>query len=376
MALSSTTFQENTPVTRTTRSGFAALLLALPAVAISQDTKNAAQKLARPSIYDEKADAKEQIKTATALARRDARRVLVMFGFNGCGWCHKLHGLFASDKDIRTLLADEYVLAMVDVQAQNADDLLRDCKTALSREELQKGMGYPFLAVLDGSGRVVTAQRTDPLEVGDHHDSAQVKAFLEKWVAPKVVASKVFEEGLAKASTEDKLVFLHFGAPWCGWCHQLDAFLARDDIAPILGREFIDVKLDLDRMTGAREIFNRYNAGTSGGIPWFVFLDPRGTAIVTSEGPKGNIGYPATPEGIEHFIVMLKKAARKLDRAQIEMVEAALKAERIPFFIAKLKKAVRKPDRAQIESLIEMVEAAHKAEAKKIEASRANAKAQ
>ena len=359
-----------------TRSGFAALLLALPAVAISQDAKNSAQKPARPSIYDEKADAKEQIKNATALARRDARRVLVMFGFNGCGWCHKLHGLFASDKDIRTLLADEYVLAMVDIQAPNADDLLRDCKTALSREELQEGVGFPFLAVLDGDGRVVTAQRTDPLEVGDHHDSARVKAFLEKWVAPKVAASKVFEEGLAKASTEDKLVLLHFGAPWCGWCHRLDAFLARDDIAPILGREFVDVRLDLDRMTGAEGILKRYNPGASGGIPWFVFLDPRGTAIVTSDGPKGNIGFPGTPEGIEHFIAMLKKSARKLDRAQIELVEAALKAERIPLFITMLKTAVRKHDRPQIEALIEMVEAARKAEAKKIEASRARAKVQ
>jgi uncharacterized protein YyaL (SSP411 family) len=358
------------------RSAVAALILALPAAAISQDTKKTDQKPAHPSIYDEKVDAKEQIKTATALARRDARRVLVMFGFNGCGWCHKLHGLFASDEAIRTLLADEYVLAMVDVQAQNADDILRDCKTALSREELQKGVGYPFLAVLDGNGRVVTAQRTDPLEVGDHHDPGKVKAFLEKWVAPKVAASKVFEDGLAKASRDDKLVFLHFGAPWCGWCHKLEAFLARDDMAPIFGREFVDVKLDLDRMAGAREILKRYNADASGGIPWFVFLDARGTAIVTSDGPKGNIGYPGTPEGIEHFIVMLKKAARKLDRAQIEMVEAALKAERIPLFITKLKQAVRKHDRAQIESLIEMVEAARKAEAKKIEASRTSAKAQ
>ncbi len=376
MALSSTTFPEDTPVTRITRSVVAALLLALPAGAIAQDTKNAAQNPARPSIYDEKTDAKEQIKTATALARRDARRVLVMFGFNGCGWCHKLHGLFASDKDIRTLLADEYVLAMVDIQARNADDLLRECKTALSRDELQKGVGYPFLAVLDGNGRVITAQRTDPLEVGDHHDPAKVKAFLEKWVAPKVAAAKVFEEGLAKASAEDKLVFLHFGAPWCGWCHQLDAFLARDDMAPILGREFIDVNLDLDRMMGAREILKRYNPDASGGIPWFVFLDARGTALVTSAGPNGNIGYPATPEAIEHFIAMLKKAARKLDRAQIERVEAALKAERIPLFSAMLKKAARKPDRAQIEALLEMVVAAQKAEAKKIEASRASAEAQ
>src|SRR5262249_11135398 len=160
---------------------------------------------------------------------------------------HKLHGLFESDREIRERLADEYVLAMVDIEAPNADGLLVRAKAALDAEELKKGVGFPFLAVLDGDGKVVTAQRTDPLEVGDHHGPAKVKAFLEKWAAPRAVASKVFEQGLAKASSDDKLVFLHFGAPTCGWCHKLDAFLAREDMAPLIGREFVDVKIDLDR---------------------------------------------------------------------------------------------------------------------------------
>jgi hypothetical protein len=58
-----------------------------------------------------------------------------------------------------------------------------------------------------------------------------------------------------------------------------------------------------------------------------VFLDSRGDAIVTSDGPKGNIGYPATPEEIEHFIAMLRKSARKIGPAQVEEIEAALMAE-------------------------------------------------
>jgi thioredoxin-related protein len=165
------------------------LLLVCPVVADGQGAGASAKKSTRTRLYDTEADAKEQIKTATAQAQRDTRRVLVVFGYNECGWCHKLHGLFASDKAIRKLLADEYVLVMVDIKSPHADGLLKKSKAALS-EDLKKGIGFPFLAVLDGDGKVVTAQRTDPLEVRDHHDPAKVKAFLKRWAAPKGPDSK------------------------------------------------------------------------------------------------------------------------------------------------------------------------------------------
>src|SRR5258708_2277039 len=124
LASVSTISKEATPVTRITRSVAAAFLLALPAVAIAQESKGDAGKPTRPTIYDAKADAKEQVKKATALARRDGQRVLLMFGGDWCGWCHKLHALFNSEPAIRELLADEYVLVMVDTQAPHAEDLL------------------------------------------------------------------------------------------------------------------------------------------------------------------------------------------------------------------------------------------------------------
>lgn len=305
-----------TPISRTL---IAALLLVTPA-AVAQEPKAAAKKAARPLIYDVKADADVQIKATTALAARDSRRVLVMFGGDWCGWCHKLHDLFAADPAIRKLLAEEYVVAMVDVMAPNAQALLKRCKGDL------KDISFPYLAVLDGRGEVVTRQKTDPLEEGDHHDPAKVKEFLGKWTAPKVSSPQALEEALAKASSEEKLVFLHFGAPWCGWCHKLDAFLAREDMASILGLDFVDVKIDMDRMTGAEEVLRRYNPEKSGGIPWFAFLDAKGKAIVTSDGPKGNIGFPAAPEEIEHFVAMLKMARRRIEPAQVEAIGAALKA--------------------------------------------------
>ena len=31
-------------------------------------------------------------------------------------------------------------------------------------------------------------------------------------------------------------VFLHFGAPWCGWCHRLENWMAKPEVAAILAK--------------------------------------------------------------------------------------------------------------------------------------------
>ena len=47
--------------------------------------------------------------------------------------------------------------------------------------------------------------------------------------------------------------------------------MAAKDVAPILAKEFVNLKLDYDRMPGAKELQLRY-AGKNIGLPWFVFL--------------------------------------------------------------------------------------------------------
>jgi uncharacterized protein YyaL (SSP411 family) len=306
----------------------ALMLVALwPAAALAQvasEPQAKAKETAKAPLYDEKADARAQVAAATAKARRDNSRVLVMFGFNSCGWCHKLHALFDSDAKIKKTLHDEFVLVMVDTSAPHAAELIRESKAALSKEDEGKAVGYPFLAVLDPSGKVVTAQRTDPLEEGDHHDPKKVLEFLSRNVAEPADARKVLEGALARAGSEDKRVLLHFGAPWCGWCHRLDDFLARDEIAPVVGRDYLDVKIDIDRMTGGKDVMAKYRPEKSGGIPWFAILSPGGEVLATSDGPKGNIGYPAQPEEIQHFLAMIRKTSRKIEPAQIDKIESVL----------------------------------------------------
>jgi thioredoxin-related protein len=310
------------------------LALAQPAAADPPADKPAAdapaEKAEKPAaakkapLYDPKADATKQIDAAVKKAQRDSSRVLVMYGFEGCVWCQRLHGLFQKDENIRKLVHDEYVFVPVDIKSPHADEHLKAAKAALAKEELEKGVGYPFLAVLGGDGKVVTAQRTDPLEEGKGHSPERVKEFLDRWVAPKADAKAVLKDALDRAEKEDKRVFLHFGAPWCGWCHKLEDFLAREEIAAILGPDFVDVKIDTDRMTHGKEVMKEY-CEKQGGIPWFAILDAKGKALATSDGPKGNIGYPAEPHEIDHFLAMLKQGARKLEPDQVERIEAALR---------------------------------------------------
>jgi thioredoxin-related protein len=283
------------------------------------------------SIYDQSADAQAQVEKAKAVARHEDKRILVMFGFEQCGWCHKLHKLFASDDEIRKSLSYEYVLVMVDIKAPGAQELLKTCKAALSPEELQKGVGYPFLSVLDPDGKVVTAQRTDPLEEGDHHNPGRVKEFLSKWCVPAKDADVVLQAGLARASSEDKRVFLSFGAPSCGWCHKLADWMAQPEITAILDREFVTVKVDIDRMTHGKDMLTRFRKSEQGGIPWFVVLDSSAKPLGNSDGPNGNIGYPFKPEEIDHFMSLITKESRRIDSAAGDRLRQSLKenADRI-----------------------------------------------
>lgn len=281
----------------------------------------AQEKPARPEkVYDESADAKAQIDAAIKKARRDHSRVLVVYGGNWCGWCIKLHGLFKSDQDIAKMLKYEYRVVTVDIGRFD-----KHMDIAGKYEADLKKNGVPFLTVLDGDGKVVTNQDTGSLEEGEKHDPKKVAAFLDKNKAPAVDAEAELAAALSKAASDGKRVFLHFGAPWCVWCHRLEDFLARPEIEKLLARDFVDVKIDMDRMTNAKQVAQRYRKDLEGGIPWFAFLDQEGKPLATSDGPKVNIGYPAAPEEIAHFVKMLQTSKKNLTDADITAIEKALK---------------------------------------------------
>ena len=99
--------------------------------------------------------------------------------------------------------------------------------------------------------------------------------------------------------------------------------MASKDVAPLLAREFVSVKLDFDRAQGAKEIQKRY-IDKEQGLPWFAFLDGDGKALIHSTGPKGNTGFPAQPEEIAHFKTMLQTVKKRLTDEEIAFLVTSL----------------------------------------------------
>ena len=94
-------------------------------------------------------------------------------------------------------------------------------------------------------------------------------------------------------------------------------FLWRKENRTVLERDFVLMKIDTERMTDGKKVGLTLR-GSAGGIPWFAFLDAAGKKLMTSDGPAGNIGCPATPEEIGHFKTMLSKTVKRISPEDID----------------------------------------------------------
>lgn len=281
------------------------------------------------AVYDEAADAKKVVAAAIAKAKKENQRVLIQWGANWCGWCKWLAATMKSDRELSHELLYEYQVVHVDVGRfdKNMD---------LAKELGADFKAIPFLTVLDADGKPLAQQNTEPFEAKvdgkDGHDAKKVLAFLKQHECKPLVADAVLAAAMATAKQGSKRVFLHFGAPWCGWCHRLEDWMAQPKIAAVLAKDFVDVKIDNDRMEGGKAVYERHLAAAgqkASGIPWFLFLDADGKLLAHSTGPKGNTGFPYQPEEIAHFVTMLNAAMLKMNDDDLAMLSKSLEGIRL-----------------------------------------------
>ena len=164
---------------------------------------------------------------------------------------------------------------------------------------------------------------------------------VKKMAAPRP-ANVLLEAAYKRAKKEKKTVLVMFHATWCGWCHKLEAVMAKPDFKKQFEKSYVIVNLDVlengDKIAqfenpGGKDRMAELG-GEKSGLPFYAFLNDKGEKLADSNAmpnPKTpevkdqNIGYPGSPEEIEAFMTLIKQTAPKWADADQDKLHAYLK---------------------------------------------------
>lgn len=85
-----------------------------------------------------------------------------------------------------------------------------------------------------------------------------------------------FEEAIAKAKKENKLIFVDAYAVWCGPCKLMDRTTFRSDkVGEVFNKEFINLKIDMEKGEGI-ELARKYQVRA---YPTLMLINGEGKVV-------------------------------------------------------------------------------------------------
>jgi thioredoxin-related protein len=129
----------------------------------------------KATVYNPAADAKSDIKEATAKAKAENKHVLIQVGGNWCPWCIKFHQMATTDPKIDSLIKADYVYILLNYSKENKNfDVLKTFQNP-------QRFGFPVFLILDGTGKLLHTQDSGLLELDKGYDPKKVSTLLKQW---------------------------------------------------------------------------------------------------------------------------------------------------------------------------------------------------
>jgi hypothetical protein len=254
----------------------------------------------------------ERLETKLRDAELGYQRVLALVTAPDSVACRQFYSLIydSNQRDALRALSD-YLLLPVGGGSNDQTDPIREIASLLALPPPEPhGL---LLIVLDEQGQVA-AQTTDA-QLGSNGtiDRTKLTAFLQEHALVPPDAEQILANGLAEAAREQKRVLVQQSGAFCGPCILLSRFL--DQHQALFAKDYVYIKLD-SRFKNGPDVLQRLRK-EPWGIPWMVILEPDGQPLINSTAADGNIGFPSTPGGIQHFEKMLRTTARRMTDAEI-----------------------------------------------------------
>lgn len=137
-----------------------------------------------------------------------------------------------------------------------------------------------------------------------------------------------FEEALALAKAEDKVIFIDAYAVWCGPCKRMASQVFPDkEVGQFYNRYFVNLKMDMERGEGL-ELRKKYPVSA---FPTLFYIDGDGEVVQKVKGA----------QNVENFIKIGKKVLQLTDKSE-EYAAAYEKGERDPKLIYNYVKSLNK----------------------------------
>ncbi|MFK7809146.1 MAG: thioredoxin family protein [Saprospiraceae bacterium] len=152
-----------------------------------------------------------------------------------------------------------------------------------------------------------------------------------------------WEEALAEAKKQEKIIFVDAYTTWCGPCKRMAKnIFPLTEVGETYNALCINIKLNMETPEGL-EFQKKYPVSA---YPTFYFIDEKGEAIMNVKGGRGK----------DDFIGLARQASGKVDRS-VDYVEAYEKGDRDPELVYQYVKALNKAGKPSLKIANEYIRA-------------------